>query len=159
MITFLQFFISLLIIYSGLFAGLALAHIAKEEIKPGVKYFEWMKKIILATVFFLLLTKFSIASMGLAVLAAGNYFLVKKKIGNFDKDIVHYLLFGILLGLSSNNPELLLLEGALVFLYGVPAGTILKNNNSLKVAFLKISSYLIFFIGALLGNLSSGGWA
>src|SRR3989338_1118355 len=132
MMALLPFVLSLIVIFSGLLAGIALARIAKEEARAGTKYFAWIKKIILAMAFplFLLLTKFSLASVSLTIIFVGTLYLWKKRIFSFDQDIVNYLLFGILLGISSNNSELFPIEGALVFLYGLPMGTLKKIDKS-----------------------------
>lgn len=158
MIAFLPLFLSLILIFSGLFAGIALAFIAREEARSGAKYFAWIKKIILAMVFplFLLLTKFSIASILLAILFVGAFFLWKKRIFKFDRDIVHYLLFGILLGISSNNPELFQVEGSLVFLYGMPAGTLIKKNKNVLDTIASLTPYGIFLVAGLIGFYLKG---
>ncbi|MBI2577001.1 hypothetical protein HYV84_07345, partial [Candidatus Woesearchaeota archaeon] len=96
---------------------------------------------------------FSIASILLAILFVGAFFLWKKRIFKFDRDIVHYLLFGILLGISSNNPELFQVEGSLVFLYGMPVGTLNSKLKSIKKTLLSISAYLVIIVSGTLTYL------
>ena len=152
MITSLPFVLSLIIIFSGLLAGIALARIAKEEARAGTKYFAWIKKIILAMVFplFLLLTKFSLATVSLTIIFLGTLYLWKNRIFKFDQDIANYLLFGILLGLSSNNPELFPIEGSLVFLYGLPTGTLIKIDKGTPSIFASLIPYGIFLVAGVI---------
>ena len=44
---FLIYTVTLLVSFLGIFIGIILGIIAKEELKPGKKYFKWMRGIIL----------------------------------------------------------------------------------------------------------------
>ncbi|MBT4174506.1 hypothetical protein HOC80_02950 [archaeon] len=107
-----------IVAFLGLAAGILLKKTCKEEIKPGKPYFKILEKIILAIIiisifhfnytndiyFYLLI----IAGLGLGWLLSYNY-----------------LYFGI--ALTTLNP----LTAVLIFIYGLPRGTLkpeLKKN-------------------------------
>lgn len=130
----------LLLSLSGLLFGLALAYIAPEELKAGKKYFLWLKRILfiviavviadqLASPFpkkiilWIILIIFLLASVILFILN-----LIKKKHfqETFSREIFNYILFFIpYFFMGSTEGKLLI--ASLIFLYGLPAGTLLKR--------------------------------
>ena len=143
MVNLLQFSLTLIIVYASLFIGYALSIIAKEEIKPGKKYFDALKKILMITIFFLpiILTKGNVWLVRVAIIGIGftiGVHIIKMK---FDLDMLYYPLFGILLALVANNKNILITQASLIFLYGLPVGSTLRKPNTKDL--VKLSLYLV----------------
>lgn len=127
----LAFIISLL----GLFAGLSLRKIAKEEIKPGAKYFKIIREVLFVAI---LLWFFFFSKIDRTTIVISVILFVILDFGFKN----YYAVFGLAFGIA---PGFVL--SALIFVYGLPAGSLIK-----KKAILKHSlSYLIFgVVGFLL---------
>src|SRR3989344_8836269 len=99
--------------FVGLFAGLLLAIYTKEELKSGEKYFTLLTKVILATIIFVLLyyTKFNLLFLFIGAI-----------IGYFVNKI--YLYLGMSVIISYVSKEFNILTVSLVFLFGLPYGTL-----------------------------------
>ncbi|HLC89102.1 MAG TPA: hypothetical protein VJG49_03630 [Candidatus Nanoarchaeia archaeon] len=129
--------LELLFALTGIVFGLILAYIAPEEVYPGEKYLLWLKRVISLTIagvmgyFFIFrpdlvtgyLSSYNIPSpliyLLLPILLIASLLLSLKFKTNY-LEIANYLLFAIMYLLLS-SPAL----AALVFLYGLPAGTLL----------------------------------
>ena len=112
-----------LISFIGQFIGYLIAKLAKEEIKPGKIYFNLLKNILL-----LIIIGFSIYyQFNIFYLISGLILglIIKKE----------YFYFGII----ANN----LLFSSLIFIYGLPYGTL---NNNLKKIIYNIPLFLITLI-------------
>lgn len=148
---FINYFLAGLISFFGLILGIILIKIAPEEQKPGKKYF-----ILLQNLFFILsvilLLYFLKIDMGIIFLTAIllTYFISRIKIKNyFRKSEFLYFLLAIIFFLSSKNTSLFLTESVIVFLFGMPTGSLLfdrKKKNYFKVVLRSI----IFLVVALL---------
>jgi len=111
-----------IISFLGSIIGIALKKLAKEEIKFGKfgpKYFVWMKRILLLII---ILTTLSFTE---------NYFLlIPTIIAGFIIAIFlsEYLFLGTALTFAfSKSNEILILIASLIFLYGLPYGSMLKR--------------------------------
>ena len=148
---FINYFIASLISFFGLILGIILIKIAPEEQKPGKKYF-----ILLQNLFFILsvilLLYFLKIDMGIIFLTAIllTYFISRIKIKDyFRKSEFLYFLLAIIFFLSLRKSDLFLIEGALIFLFGMPTSSLLfdkRKKNYLKV----ILRNIIFLVVALL---------
>ena len=148
---FINYFIASLISFFGLILGIILIKIAPEEQKPGKKYF-----ILLQNLFFILsvilLLYFLKIDMGIIFLTAIllTYFISRIKIKDyFRKSEFLYFLLAIIFFLSSKNTSLFLTESVIIFLFGMPTGSLLfnrKKKNYFKVGLRSI----IFLVVALL---------
>ncbi len=100
-----------IIIFSGFFINLLLQKIAKEELKPGKKYFKIIEKIILFLLIIIILTQ----------LKSYTYLLIGVIIGFLIAMFTTiYLTIGlplIISSLFSNN--LILLTATLTFIYSI----------------------------------------
>lgn len=128
-----------LISFLGVVSGFVMAHFTKEELKPGKKYFEILKKILLIIIAFIVIYENISFSLEILIpfffgILAG--YIVKKE----------YLYFGIIL--KSN----LYVLGSLIFIYGLPAGTkhYMKKKKE-KIIF----DGLLFAIGGLVAYFTS----
>ena len=120
----------LLFSLTGTIFGLILALIAPEELNPGKKYFILLKRTIFAIIFFLvnyylylaknyyLLIPFTILAIVLFIIE----FVQKKPI----YELFNYLIFVIPYFFVMDNQFHLLLAG-LIFIYGLPTGTLLRK--------------------------------
>ena len=156
----INYFLVSFLAYSGLFIGMSLAFIAKEEIKPGRKYFVFLKKILLSLiiVFLFALNKLDYIIILLALAIVLVYFYKLRVNKGFKEDFLIYLIFGAIFYLSYKNTNLFVIESSLMFLYGFPTGTLLVDFKSkwrslfeiLKnIGFLIISSGLPFLFSNL----------
>lgn len=112
--------------FLGLLAGVALSFLAKEELKPGKKYFMLLEKALLLSIS--ILTIFYIKNFFL--------FLILGIIAGFVFRRA-YFYFGLALPLASGS--FLVLLSSLVFVFGLPHGTLLavklKENIKKEIIF------------------------
>jgi hypothetical protein len=117
----LNYLLALVASFSGIFVGMFLGYIAKEELKPGKQYFLWMQNIILilSGIFVLYSFHFNV------VLFVITGLVITLGIINFSPDgIMGYVFLAILVFLSIGNTNLFILTSSMVFLYGLPAGSL-----------------------------------
>jgi len=130
------FFLNILMLlfaFSGFFFGFLLSFLAPEEIKPGKKYFLFLKEALFllislyAFLTFLYFKFYYFIFLPLIYLSLLFFFIKKQK--PFLRESFNYLFFASLyfLFLVYLNPSSLsLLFLALIFLYGFPAGTLIR---------------------------------
>ncbi|MBI2139679.1 hypothetical protein HYU14_02045 [Candidatus Woesearchaeota archaeon] len=157
----LQFSLSAAVIVSGIYLGIALAFIAKEEIKPGKKYLELLKNALALGIasFFLLAQKFSFPATLIvlpalflivpAILTLPPFPSIQKKFGilggwNIESGALLYLIFGVMYSLAFSKPQFTPAIGSLMFLYGLPEGTLLADTRSLKHSLFRPIMHLVF---------------
>lgn len=146
-----------IICFLGILVGVILKKIAKEEVKFGKfgsRYFVWMERIIL--LFIILATLRFVDVLWLVVLFA----IIGFVLGIFISEYLFLglaLVFGFFLG-----GEVLLLIAALVFLYGLPFGSVLRKLKW-KHSFLAVLFFapflLLFFdtnLGIVIGLVNGG---
>jgi len=128
----INYFIVSFLVYSGLFIGLILAFIAKEEIKPGRKYFVFLKKMVLSLVivFLFVLHKLDYIIVLPALAIVLVYFYKVRVNKGFNEDFLIYLILGAIFYSSYKNTNLFVIESSLMFLYGFPTGTLLVDFKS-----------------------------
>lgn len=112
----------------GIFVGIALTFIAPEELKTGNKYFIIFRRSLFILISLLIGFYFFQAQqflyLSLFVLLAGILFFLDFKLKNNWNYVSHYLLFLMSYFLNQNiNFHLILVS--LIFLYGLPTGTLL----------------------------------
>jgi hypothetical protein len=152
----LKYFITLVITFLGLYAGAALAFIAPEELKSGKNYFKAiLSGIIVITVTYTLYyfnAPISILIVLGIFLAALLYFLRTAPVGP-----IAYYLSGFMFFFSSLQEGLLLPISSLIFLFGIPAGTLYAYRHlerGWRVVFGDILlNYGLFLVVAMLANL------
>jgi len=152
MIKFLVFILSFL----GLAVGILIAKYTKEEIKPGKKYFIILKKLILVSISFVILSYIKMTWI----------FFLGMFIGYFFREVYFYL--GLAIG-SSISPSIMIISAlpyspthfffllsSLTFLFGLPQGTLLVENfDKNKVIGNHMFSAIIFSIGLILACIIS----
>ncbi len=147
---FLNYSLTAIVAYLGLLVGYVLSLIAKEELKSGKKYFIFLQKALLSLIFiFLLVMGFSYIAVLLLLACIVNYVMknyLKKK---FDDIIYTYIILSIIFYLSSKTLNLFTIEASLIFLYGLPTGTLLSTNSK-KESTIDILKNIIFVVVAIL---------
>lgn len=120
----LNYALTLLVSFLGLFMGMALAFIAPEELKAGRKNFVLFTRIIFAVILALLLLYFNIHWLFVFLFVVG-YFALDYNY-RIDERYVYALMAAVFI-LSAGNTTLLILEASLIFMYGFPAGTLFSE--------------------------------
>lgn len=142
-----------LLSFLGLIFGVILAIFTKEELKPGSKYFNMLIKIILITILLFLSLKLLYNSL-FPTLVAFSIGIISSIL--FRKN---YLYFGILIfTVSFYEKEFFSFILALIFLYGLPFGTIIATNNINKIKKvypILISNFILFIIPSIILVLES----
>lgn len=123
--------IPFLVSLTGFLFGLSLAFIAPEELKSGEKYFLLFKEalfcfiIVFSSFSFVVSRNYYLCIIILSYLAL--YFLLIRRRSFFLAEIFNYSFFAALylIFLFSPAPYLILLP-SLVFLYGLPSGTLVR---------------------------------
>lgn len=123
-----------LLSFIGILIGILIARYTKEELKQGKKYFLWIERISLISIFLIILFSFKLSLLIIIGLAAG-YFLP-----------IEYLAFGLIL-ISSENIAI----ASLVFIYGLSCGSLLKEKTK------SVLKELILFITPLLLLINNTG--
>jgi len=119
------FFIPILITaYLGYVAGIIIARMAEEELKPGKAYFLLMQDALAAAIsgiamFYLGQPYYLIAAMGVFAIL----FLLR----NPRSAYLLYPLFGVALFFTRENPTAVLLQASLIFIYGLPTAALLSS--------------------------------
>tara|TARA_Y100000310_G_C20606428_1_gene775714 strand:+ start:1035 stop:1490 length:456 start_codon:yes stop_codon:yes gene_type:complete len=148
-----------LIAYSGILTGMLLIFMGPEERKPGEKYFKIMQDVVLFLIMFFLFFNlgfdyFLIAGLMLGVLLILFWYRAKK-IYLTEKYFIVYTLLGVVLHLSSQNGGFLITGASLIFLYGMPTGSLLTNSKKKLESLRGVLKYSYFILVAMLPFLFS----
>ncbi len=120
---------------SGILFGLALSYIAPEELIPGKKYLNLLRRILFAVIliiiayFFLQAGRTGLMILFSAVLLA--IFILDFRIKNKLFLGLHYLLF-IAPYFVIAEEKFQLTLASIIFIYGLPAGTLLRTKEIKK---------------------------
>jgi hypothetical protein len=145
----LNYSLTATVAFLGLFVGAALAFIAHEELKPGKKYFVWMEKIILLLLLIFLLNYYGIAIIFRVII---YLLLVATLLFKEINNRYIYPVLAMIFFLSAASESLLFKQATLIFLYGLPAGSLFVNVKNRKIAVARklLINYGAFLIIALL---------
>jgi hypothetical protein len=135
-----------LIAFFGLLAGLIIAFYTKEELEPGKKYFDFMIKIIVFLIIILMLYKFNKDYLILTI-----FFILGILLALFIRK--NYLYLGMLLFASSSlGMGYFSIIACLIFLLGLPFGTLISFNNiknKKKIYYIAVSNFILFYFGLI----------
>ncbi len=132
---------------TGLFFGVILGRIAPEEIKPGMRYLLLFRSLLLLVLVIAIVFHLSLLLNGVII---GLFFAGMITALLFP---IRYLALGIAVVASASIfPSFLVLAASLVFLYGLPTGTLfLKNHRFLLLsAALYFASFALLFVATSL---------
>lgn len=129
--------LALVISYCGIFVGYGLSKVAPEEVKASIKNLISVQNILffIALAWFFFIVEFSILGKVIVaiILIALETFLQRR-----------YALLGIMFGLSPD-----FITSSIVFLYGLPAGSLLYKKTVTDI--LKENNlYVLFGVAALI---------
>lgn len=139
--TFIQF-LAPIIAFLGLPIGLFLSFISPEEMKPGKKYFELIQNLLLVFILFFVFDYY-LFPLILSIIITITLFLGVFYWQNKNKSVIIYVVLAILLFFSDNDASLFALESSLIFMYGIPTGSLIQYR---KKDFLKIVAKHSIFI-------------
>ena len=163
----LQYSLAALVTYFGLFVGFFLALIAKEEIKPGKKYFVFLKEFLLLLIFIFLIVFIKLNYLLVLLILVFIIIIALKKhhkkllnesekglenSKNFQKDFnelpLVYIVLGIIFYASSKTTNVFIIESSLIFLYSLPTGSLLTKKSKTKtiIEILKNIGFLVIAI-------------
>jgi hypothetical protein len=114
----MMFLLLLLLVFLGLFIGLAVGSLAEEELKPGLPYFEWLRRILfiaIVAVFFIMNPSWLLILIVALIMIAFSF--------SREREAFYYSALSIVLYLTwvYNGFHII---APLIFLYGFPTGTI-----------------------------------
>jgi len=141
------FIIGSVIAFLGLIGGIIASYSNKQELKPGKKYFVWAQNILFMAIIIATVVYFDLNPiLAFVIIALAFLFCFLRNLQKFSFAI--YILFGILLFLSSQIKQLFFLDCALIFLYGIPTGTMLQMKK--KNIVIDVIKHAGFFVCILL---------
>jgi hypothetical protein len=117
--------IEIILALLGILCGILLTYIAPEEIKTGKKYFVWLKRIVYILLLLVMVYLLTARIMFLVIflLLGILLFVVSLKSKNKYLELPIYLLFIVALLIVEQQA----LPASLLFIYGLPTGTILRR--------------------------------
>lgn len=110
-------FIAVLIAFLGVYFGLFIGQLAKEELKAGAKYFQALQNVIVSLMVYFLLQQY-IRAYAIAISLLTLLFMFGIK--NLARDLYIYPMFGFIIGLDPTITQF-----TLALLYGFPSGSLL----------------------------------
>ena len=154
LINLIFYSLTAIISFVGLYIGVILYFMAKEEIKPGLKYFILAQNILTLTIIAILLFFYKIPSLLLAILLIAIslllYIFKSKTIKN-----ALYVFFGLFFYLVSESKELFVLLAVCIFIYSIFTGTVFsylikKKKKKTNIWISILTEYGLFLIIALI---------
>ena len=150
MITLFTYYVSVVIVFLGLYCGVFLGFIAEEEIKPGKKYMHAFLNVLLTlialTIIWFLKAPWIVLVICMVLLYYLFHLITKKSM--FVQ--IAYFLFGVLVFASTISKEFFLISSSLMFLSGFPIGSmyVLKKLNESRSLILTdiITSYGFYLV-------------
>ena len=145
----ITYILASIISYFGLLAGIILVKMAPEEQKPGKKYFILIKKMIFFLIIAFLLAYYKLNFIFSLFLLLSLFVLMLTEKMKLEKSALAYFFLGIVFFISSKMTGLFIIESVLVFLYGIPAASLIFNikKKNHKDIFIKNA---LFFIPIIL---------
>ncbi|MBW2991919.1 hypothetical protein KY345_01740 [Candidatus Woesearchaeota archaeon] len=146
----LRFLLASLIVGSGVIIGAILCILAKEELKPGRKYFLFLKNILFSAV--VLAASFYYFFINPIISLLVLLFLPVLFIKRFQLNLM-YIAFAVIYILSTADDQLYLLISSLIFFAGFPIGSLATYDLIRKEIFVErkiLVPYIVFVFIALL---------
>jgi hypothetical protein len=143
----LENFLASLFVGFGVFCGVFLAFIAPEELKPGKKYFIFFRTLLFISLVAVLVFSFYTSSLLVVLLCLVSLLdLFLNKIS----EILRFGFLGLFFYFGTQIGSLSILVFSLIFLYGLPAGSLLANKESGRKWFFVLLRALIPYLVFLL---------
>ena len=106
--------------FLGVLVGAVLAFISPEEMEPGARYFVYMQKVLLAL---LIVSLVLYQYYGYLVLLITALFIIAEFYVRAAADEIRYALFALVFYITSTVPEHFFASALIIFLYGLPTGS------------------------------------
>lgn len=145
----LNYSLAAIISYMGLFIGFFLAIIAKEELREGKKYFIYLQKIILLLIFVFLLIYLRLNNILTVIVLIAILIPLLKTEKTLNTSPYIYPILAVILYLSSKTLNLFIIESSLIFLYGLPTGSLLTGKKK-KESIINILANIPFILIAII---------
>jgi len=145
----LNYFLISLIVYLGLAAGIIISYMAKEELKPGKRYFILAHNIILAFILFFILEFLNTNIYLVLFLPLIFTTFLFNYTNTYQKSYALYPILGAFFYIASKNINQLLIISTLILFYGFLIGSLqidLKKKNYFQILYKN----LLFFICLIL---------
>lgn len=139
----LKFFLASLIVGSGVIIGAILSVIAKDELKPGKKYFLLLKNILFSVI--ILITSIFYITINPLISFFILIFFSILFIKRFQLNLI-YVAFAAVYILSSINEQLFILTSSLIFFAGFSIGTVATHELIKKEIFVERNILIPYFI-------------
>ena len=143
----LEDFYTSLIVGFGVFCGIFLAFISPEELRPGKKYFVFVRTLLFVSLVAVLVFSFytfNLLVVFLCLLSLLDIFL------NKISEILRFGFLGFFFYFGSQLDSLFLVVCSLIFLYGLPAGSLIAHKESENSKFVVLLHALIPYLVFLL---------
>ncbi|MBW2984670.1 hypothetical protein KY361_06120 [Candidatus Woesearchaeota archaeon] len=163
----LNYSLAAIVTYLGLVAGMLLAFSTEEELKPGRKYFVILKHICFISIFAGLFYYFFVNKLMPELIITAILFIilgslcycsaVKLKKSKRKPIIISYIIYAVLaivFYLSSRVIGMQIIISSLIFIYGLPAGTILTDPRKKAKSFWIVLSHVFYVAIAVILKLS-----
>lgn len=155
--TMIVYLITLIISFLGLFVGATLAFIAPKELVPGRKYFLGMQNAMLVFIICLLLYAYGAPMLLLGVLAFALSLTLYFTTDTTPINQIAYFLLGIIFYFSTKTTDVFVATAILIFLYGLPLGTLyvdrhIKESRAVIMSDMLLK-YFLFIVLALLTHI------
>lgn len=141
----LSYFVSTLLCFGGLFFGMVLALVAKEELRPGKRYFLGAQKALFGLIGGLVMYSLTQNMLAALLTLIAMFFVVRFV---HPKNNVVYSSLGIALFMSYNS-GFFVVVCSLVLLYGTVLGTLFTKDVLRKNKLAIVKEILIKYIGFL----------
>ena len=128
MIPFFNYFLASAVSYLGLACGAALAFIAPEELSHGRYYLLWLKRALFVAIF----TAFIYYSPAKNILFSVLLLVLASLFIRYSDGHVFYIILGLLFYLSSSGSRFFLTITSMIFLFGLPTGTLFADKRFLE---------------------------
>lgn len=131
----LNYFLASILVFLGLFVGVIVAFIAKEELKPGKYYFIFLQRAFFsAAVGFIFLFNNIPITISIIISLLILFLVYKTKMNIF----LSYLILAFLFNAAFRNTlSAFVVVASLIFLYGIPTGSLLVYENRNKIKLIK----------------------
>lgn len=127
-----NYFLLLIISYSGLFIGLILPRVAFEELNDGRKYFLIMQLLLMIILINILIYYYNTLIFVITgILMVALIFILKYVLKN-RVYVIDYLVLGVLFYYSSVDQTIMLINSAGIFLYGFPTASLIILNSNIN---------------------------
>ena len=143
----LNYFLISLVVYLGLLVGIVLSFMAKEELKPGKRYFILLHNIILGVILFFILEFLNINVYLILFLPLVLVVFLFKYSELYRKSWIIYLLLGIIFYLASKNVNHLLIMSTLILFYGFLVSSLQFNKKDYyKILLMNLGFFICLAI-------------